>query len=794
MGNNKIIPVAVAVVILAAAGGLYFYLSRPLPQAVVLQTAPQTEQIQVAGANSETLAEVRKLYRDADMGFTIYFPQGWLQNIKDASTVQFFGDEGSNALYATVEVNASTGSYDQLIADYGKIVAKNTDAKLHTAEKFVFPSEGFEVLGSDSVRSDYEIRGEKFSQLDVFVAVKDVKDVYRISYFAPAEFFESYRQTFSEMLKTWKPELTLSAEKKETDDARKAVNDVLLQGGLTELGLRYADAKVATNDLLTNSKGLSREDLLKKTDEILKKWEAAQAAGKRFSEVLDIIEMGRNITYLAPGNLIAGDNSNFGFIRRAHALDPDFQAYWHEKRKQEKLEVEEKDKKKAEILEKIDAADAANRLQTAAKIFNTDIQSANSILQGMRAEVAEKAMTDAERENILSKTSQTIATGSNVVLFIAGLSTGASELALLGETGSLLNLTNVVATSVAGANLAFDVGETYLSLGVGNEKASATIAAAKDWGVLKAASYLFSIKDLGKSLSSFNDTYQKLKAAGGGKITPEALKNLWKDKQAMEKIKEDASGNISTMYDWYGKLTEEGQMQIDPDSGKITVISGVGNSKITLNGDPSQFQIKAVGDLFKVIQAADQSGATVPVEGEVPADVSAAGGEVLLEGAAGQGGLSVGSQQIFPVVVPVQPEPAIIPSIVPVQPANPEVPVSSTDNYDGFYTGGGEAASGMSSASLTISGENVSGHATYNEKIGSRTFHMSLTLNGSMTNMAEGRLSGHISGSGKVPEFGTTITASGKFSGVVYNNSIKVSYSVTSSAGVTASESVTLYK
>src|SRR3989344_6635178 len=109
-------------------------------------------------------------------------------------------------------------------------------------------------------------------------------------------------------------------------------------------------------------------------------------------------------------------------------------------------------------LNTIDVAPQGERIKTAAKLFNTDIANAKNIVDNFYSQVATNAVDYSNMSGQAAVASQAIATGSNIALFVAGLSTGASELVLLGSAQKLANAVNVITTAFAGANLALDIG------------------------------------------------------------------------------------------------------------------------------------------------------------------------------------------------------------------------------------------------------------------------------------------------------------------------------------------------
>jgi hypothetical protein len=112
---------------------------------------------------------------------------------------------------------------------------------------------------------------------------------------------------------------------------------------------------------------------------------------------------------------------------------------------------------------------------------------------------------------------------------------------------------------------------------------------------------------------------------------------------------------------------------------------------------------------------------------------------------------------------------------------------TTTTNYDGTYSGGNSSiAYGLSSATVTVTNNKISGTGTY---LGDYSSTINVSITGSVD--VSGNVSGNLSGSGVVQ--GYTVSGAGTYSGKITGNSMVVNYSA-SGSGQTYSGTITLTK
>ena len=313
----------------------------------------------------------------------------------------------------------------------------------------------------------------------------------------------------------------------------------MFQGALADTAVKYAEAQVYSDAWLrANPAEMSRDDWLKLGQTVKDKWTAAEDASKNFDAVAAAIP-----EYAEPKL----SNGSSWLFPKAYALDPSYKEFYKHR------DDIKKDQEYMDKLNTIDVAPQGERVKTAAKLFNTDIKHAKDIVDNFYSQVATNAVDYANMSGQAAVASQAIATGSNIALFVGGLYTGASELALLGSAQKLANAVNIIVTSVTGANLTLDIVQNGADLGLFSKETGATFAKAKDAAFLKYANTLISIKDLGKALSNFANIKKAL-GDDSGKLTLDSIKKFMgksdEVKKVADNLKENGIGNMQTLYDW----------------------------------------------------------------------------------------------------------------------------------------------------------------------------------------------------------------------------------------------------
>ncbi len=375
-----------------------------------------------------------------------------------------------------------------------------------------------------------------------------------------------------------------------SSDNEDLILGILFQGALTDLGVNFARAKTSTDLLLKGSSNLSREEWLGLADQTIAKWQKVDESQIKFQAVVDV---------LPDYKISLRRNDNYQFIRQAYAAEDPFEADWNARFKADETRKNSKDGtvvtyEEKQILTAVDKAPPQEKIQVAANLFHSDYETANTELQKLRERVGKEELTKVDMYDNLSKTSQKIETGSKVALFVGGVITG---------TGTL----NAIATGISGAGLIFDVSGSLVSLGIADKDGyAAYIAKGNDSKVFKVASVLVSIKDLGKALQHYDKLYSAI-VGKDGKITMTAIKEVARNKELVDEIKEDGIGNAQTVYDWGDKtwkfLTENPDVKtitFDPKEGKV-VIAGSRTSQLIYTSDPQA--IKAIGDFVKTLRS-----------------------------------------------------------------------------------------------------------------------------------------------------------------------------------------------
>jgi len=395
----------------------------------------------------------------------------------------------------------------------------------------------------------------------------------------------------------------------------------LFEGALADTAVKYAEAQVYSDAWLKANPGeMSRDDWLKLGQTVKDKWLTAEDASRNFDAVAAAIP-----NYVEP-KLSSGSN---WFTPKAYALDPSYKEFYKHR------DAIQKDQEYMDKLNTIDVAPQGERIKTAAKLFNTDIKHAKDIVDNFYGQVATNAVDYANMSGQAAVASQVIATGSNIALFVGGLYTGASELALLGSAQKLANAVNIIVTSVAGANLTLDIVQNGADLGLFSKETGATFAKAKDAAFLKYANTLISIKDLGKALSNFANIKKAL-SDDSGKLTFDSIKKFMgksdEVKKVADNLKENGIGNMQTLYDWTSwagdKTTDIAKLFQDPGTSTIglntTDLSQINRTLPMVkldanNGVPIALIAQAVPGLFAPYTA-PASSTPAPVSG-TPATV-----------------------------------------------------------------------------------------------------------------------------------------------------------------------------
>lgn len=513
----------------------------------------------------------------------------------------------------------------------------------------------------------------------------------------------------------------------------------LFEGALADTATKYAEAQVYADAWLrANPSEISRDEWLKLGDAVKSKWQAAEAASQNLDAVAAAMP-----NYAEP-KLSSGSNWLFP---KAYALDPSYREFYKHR------DAIAKDEEYMKKLNAIDVAPAFQKVKTTAKLFNTDVYRAKAIVDNFYSQVATNSVDYANMSGQAAVASQAIATGSNIALFVAGLSTGASELALLGSAQKLVNAVNIITTSIAGANLTFNIVEEGADLGLFSAETGAAFSKAKDAKFLQYANTLISIKDLSKALSNFSDI-KKVLSDASGKLTLDSIKKFMgksdEVKKVADNLKENGIGNLQTLYDWTSWAGDQ-----TTDIAKV--LQTPGDSSIGLDGaQPSQInqslpmvKLDANGIAFALIAQ------TVPGL-FTPYNAMAAGDQPV----------GTDSQE---------------------QAANQQT--EPTEDYNGTYSGSDSVSDGIANARITVSGSSLSGSGSYKQSFESSSFRMGLSISGSLRE--DGRVSGSVSGSGTYGE--RTYSVSGSFSGYISNGSMKLSYRASGSAG-SGSGNISLYK
>jgi len=114
------------------------------------------------------------------------------------------------------------------------------------------------------------------------------------------------------------------------------------------------------------------------------------------------------------------------------------------------------------------------------------------------------------------------------------------------------------------------------------------------------------------------------------------------------------------------------------------------------------------------------------------------------------------------------------------------LPEQTPVNYDGTYVGSAPVAQGISNATVTVSGNKISGQGTY---VGANNAKIGLTVSGDVD--TNGNVKGEFSGLGSVE--GVAISGGGTYTGKITGNSASISY-IASGAGETHKGSIVLTK
>lgn len=362
-------------------------------------------------------------------------------------------------------------------------------------------------------------------------------------------------------------EIDAITERPTTDE--EWIQGVIFQGALAEVSLRYSEATVYTDTLFRDAQELSDEERIALLDQTIQKWAEAKTAADQFSAVAELLP-----DYDAAVSYQSNDSrSSLTTEVLAATVEEDIDKAW-----QKKKELGEE-----KLLQLIDKAPPGQRMKEAAKIFGTSIEVAEVVLQDLRAEETKKALKEAEKYDKYSKAAQTIQAGVKVTIFVGGVAAGGGMVTLAGKAA------HIVISSVAGAGLTMDVSKTAVSVGIADENGPvAAIAKAKDAQFFKEMSYVVAITDIAKALGQFEKVAS---AAGGVKnlLTPGGLKKIAENKQLINDMKSDASGNLQTIVDSgpaaWDFLTKNPEV-------KTVVLDTATPGKIVLTGTDKEAVIK----------------------------------------------------------------------------------------------------------------------------------------------------------------------------------------------------------
>lgn len=605
---------------------------------------------------------------------------------------------------------------------------------------------------------------------------------------------------------------------------------VFYQGALADVSLRYADAQVYTTALLTiDPATVSREEWLKFADTTNTKWEEARQAAGRFDEIVALLPDRELSLNVRGGFLPSWFRVPVAFAQNEIPIEIPDREVQKSLDKAGQIQPEsliETDRGEEVrvlnegITEVIDKVPPKKMLEAAAKIFNTDIQGAYAKLQELRGKISDERYQWAQVYSDLSATAEDIKLASEVALFVGGLATGGSELAVFGSAGKLKNAYNLISTAISGADLTFSLTEKGVQLDLISEETGKRMSDAADADFFKYLKVWSSIKDINKAISDYKDVYtsykegketlRKLKEIGGevvdeAELAKQAFKNLMMSGDKYKEIIQGGIGNVQTSYDLGGKVLDF--LSANPDAtsvslqmqsdGTVTVQAG-GNEQVRLND-----QGVPIGDLQDNQKLQEMSGLIRQLYSGTQPGAGISDSEVQLVVPAGQRATQPApTDQPLTVQPPVVQPPAVVqPPVLPVvqSPLEPVVPpqvltqpdpVVEKPVYDGTYSGSSSAAVGVASGSVTVTGGALSGRVTYRESVQGQSFSIGLNVSGSVND--DGKVSGRFSGSQK--SGGSTVTVSGSFSGGIYDNVMSLRFSGSSSATGGVSGSISLYR
>jgi len=395
-------------------------------------------------------------------------------------------------------------------------------------------------------------------------------------------------------------EIVAVTERPATDE--EWVQGILFQGALAEVSLRYIEATVYTDTLFRDAQKLSDEERIALLDQTIQKWAEAKVAAEQFSAVAELLpDYDATVSY-------QNTDSRFSLTTEvlAATVEEDIDKAW-----QKKKELGEE-----KLLQLIDKAPMGQRVQEAAKIFGTSIEVAEVVLQDLRAEETKKALKEAEKYDRYSKAAETIQAGAKVAVFVGGVVAGGGMVTLAGKTA------HIVVSSVAGAGLTMDVSKTAVSVGIADENGKiAAVAKSKDAQFFKEMSYVVGITDIAKALGQFEKV---VSAAGGLKnlLTPGGLKKIAENKQLMNDMRSDASGNLQTIvdsgpaaWDFLAKNPEVKTIVLDTATpGKVVF---TGTDKEAVIKEPAT--VKAINDFVQgIFDKAQKLNSVTPQETPAP--------------------------------------------------------------------------------------------------------------------------------------------------------------------------------
>lgn len=263
------------------------------------------------------------------------------------------------------------------------------------------------------------------------------------------------------------------------------------------------------------------------------------------------------------------------------------------------------------ILALHDKAPNRQKLQAVADEIGSDIKTAHEVMRLIHAANHAESLNDLEVATRYRDAAQVLATGSKVLVTIAGVAAAGPTLAVVGAANPLVGAVEIGAIGVSGADTVLEVAETGVQIAMKDSKEKDAMATllhdAREWKPLKYADTVISIYDLTKAPGAMAKLLDKRAAllsttmSAGKRAKWAAIKDIRYNK-AFEDLMATLSGNMVSIEE----LFIEGDDQIViMRNGDQTYVAPMENFEYVRKAYENGVKLSPA-DLKRMFQRADQ--------------------------------------------------------------------------------------------------------------------------------------------------------------------------------------------